>query len=159
MKRQSNLFEKIISFENALNASRKARRGKRHKPSTATFEYNLEKNLLKIIEFLSNKTYTPGAYCDFHIYDPKKRIISAAPYFDRVIHHALINIIEPIIAKSFILYDTYACIKGRGTHKAVERYKEFQKKNKYVLKCDIRKYFENVDQEILLNKVNKEDKV
>ncbi|MCP4265528.1 MAG: RNA-dependent DNA polymerase [Candidatus Brocadiaceae bacterium] len=157
MKRQNNLFEKIISFENILNASRKARRGKRHKHSTATFEYNLERNLLKIIEVMSNKTYIPGDYRDFHIYDPKKRIISAAPYFDRVIHHALINIIEPVISKSFI-YDTYACLKGKGTHKAVQRYKEFQKKNKYVLKCDIRKYFESVDQEILLNKVKKKIK-
>ncbi len=157
MKRQNNLFEKIISFENILKASKKARRGKRYKASTALFEYNLECNLLKIIEVLSKKTYVPGAYCDFHIYDPKKRIISAAPYFDRVIHHALINIIEPIIGKSFI-YDTYACLTGRGTHKAVQRYKEFQKKNKYVLKCDIRKYFENVDQEILLNKVKKKIK-
>ncbi len=157
MKRKNNLFERIISFENILKASKKARRGKRYKASTALFEYNLERNLLKIIEVLSNKTYVPGAYCDFHIYDPKKRIISAAPYFDRVIHHTLINIIEPTIGKSFI-YDTYACLKGRGTHKAVQRYKEFQKKNKYVLKCDVRKYFENVDQEILLNKVQKKIK-
>lgn len=152
MKRKNNLFEKIISFENILNASKKARRGKRYKASTAMFEYNLERNLLKIIEVLSNKTYVPGAYCDFHIYDPKKRIISAAPYFDRVIHHALINIIEPIIGKSFI-HDTYACIKGKGTHKAVQRYREFQKKNNYVLKCDIKKYFESVDHDILLYKV------
>lgn len=157
MKRQNNLFEKIISFENILKASKKARRGKRYKASTAIFEYNLERNLLKIIEVLSNKTYVPGTYRDFHIYDPKKRVISAAPYFDRVIHHALINIIEPIIGESFIC-DTYACIKGRGTHKAVQRYKEFQRKSKYVLKCDIRKYFESVDQEILLNKVKKKIK-
>ncbi len=157
MKRQNNLFEKIISFENILNASRKARRGKRYKTSTAMFEYNLERNLHKIIKVLQSKTYIPGTYRDFHIYDPKKRIISAAPYFDRVIHHALINIIEPLIAKSFI-HDTYACLKGKGTHRAVQRYKEFQKKNKYVLKCDVRKYFESVDQEILLRKVTKKIK-
>ncbi len=152
MKRENNLFEKIVSFENVLKASKRARRGKRYKASTAGFEYNLEHNLLKIIEVLREKTYVPGCYCDFHIYDPKRRVISAAPYFDRVIHHALINIIESIAGKSFI-YDTYACIKGKGTHKAVQRYREFQKKNKYVLKCDIRKYFESVDHEILLNKV------
>lgn len=152
MKRQNNLFEKIVSFENVLKASKKARRGKRYKASTARFEYYLENSILKIIEVLKNKTYEPGSYYDFYIHDPKKRLISAAPYFDRVIHHALINIIGPIIEKSFI-YDTYACIKGKGTHKAVQRYKEFQKKNKYVLKCDIRKYFESIDLEILLNKV------
>ncbi|MCP4253061.1 MAG: RNA-dependent DNA polymerase [Candidatus Scalindua sp.] len=152
MKRQNNLFEKVISFENILKASKKARRGKRYKASTAAFEYNLESNLLRIIEVLKNQTYIPGAYCDFRIYDPKRRIISAAPYFDRVMHHALINVVEPIIGKSFI-YDTYACIKDKGTHKAVLRYREFQKKNKYVLKCDIRKYFESIDHEILFGKI------
>ena len=157
MKRENNLFEKIISFENILNASKKARRGKRFKASTAQFEYRLEQNILKIANVLSNKIYVPGTYRNFPIYDPKTRIISAAPYFDRVIHHALINIIGPVITKSFI-YDTYACIKGKGTHKAIQRYKEFQKKNKYVLKCDIRKYFENIDQEILLNKIKKKIK-
>lgn len=157
MKRQNNLFEKIVSFENVLKASKKARRGKRYKASTARFEYNLESGILKIIEDLRSKTYEPGAYYDFYIYDPKKRLISAAPYFDRVIHHALINIIGPIIEKPFIC-DTYACIKGKGTHKAVQRYREFQKKNTYVLKCDIKKYFESIDHEILLNKVKKKIK-
>ncbi len=152
MKRQNNLFEKIVSFRNILKASKKARRGKRYNASTAAFEYNLESNLLRIIEVLKNKTYIPGAYCDFQIYDPKRRIISAAPYFDRVMHHALINVVEPIIGKSFI-YDTYACIKGKGTHKAVLRYRDFQKKNRYVLKCDIKKYFENIDHEILSGKI------
>ena len=157
MKRQNNLFEKIISFENVLAATRKARRGKRYKASTSRFEYDLEKNILSLIDALENKTYVPGAYNDFYIYDPKKRVISAAPYSDRVIHHALINIIGPIIEKSFI-HDTYACIRGKGTHKAVQRYKEFQKRNKYVLKCDIRKYFERVDREILLNMIEKKIK-
>ncbi len=152
MKRQNNLFEKVISFQNILKASKKARRGKRYKASTAAFEYNLESNLLRIIEVLKNKTYVPGAYCDFRIYDPKRRIISAAPYFDRVMHHALINVVEPIIGKSFS-YDTYACIKDKGTHKAVLRYREFQKKNKYVLKCDIKKYFESIDHETLFGKI------
>ena len=154
MKRENHLFERIISFENVLKASRKARRGKRYRASTARFEYDLEKNIFKIIEVLKGKTYEPGPYYDFPIYDPKKRLISAAPYFDRVIHHALINIIEPIIGKSFI-HDTNACIKGKGTHKAVQRYKEFQKRNRYILKCDIRKYFLNIDHEILFNMVLK----
>ena len=152
MKRQNNLFEKILSFENVLKATKKARRGKRYKASTARFEYNLENGILKIIDVLKNKTYEPGSYYDFYIHDPKKRLICAAPYFDRVIHHALGNIIGPIIENSFI-HDTYACMKEKGTHKAVQRYKEFQKENTYVLKCDIRKYYESIDHEILLNKV------
>lgn len=157
MRRANNLHEKIVSFENVLLASRKARKGKRFKASTALFELELEKNIFKILEVLSNKTYQPGSYTDFFIYDPKMRLISAAPYFDRVIHHALINIIEPIIGKAFI-HDTYACIKDRGTHKAVQRYKNFQKKNNYVLKCDIKKYFFNIDHEILFDQVKRKIK-
>ncbi len=140
-----------------LKASKKARRCKRYKASTAIFEYDLERNIIKIIEVLKNKTYEPGAYYDFYIHDHKKRLISAAPYFDRVIHHALINVIEPIIEKSFI-YDSYACIKGKGTHKAVQRYNEFKRLNVYVLKCDIKKYFESIDHEILLNIIGKKIK-
>ena len=113
MKRENNLFERIISFDNVLKSSLKARRGKRFRASTARFEYALEKNIFKIIETLKSKTYEPGPYYDFYIHDPKRRVISAAPYFDRVIHHALINVIEPVMGKSFI-HDTYACIKGKG---------------------------------------------
>jgi RNA-directed DNA polymerase len=152
MKRYNNLYKKITSFENILDATRKARKGKRFKQSTALFELELEKNIFKIMEVLKNKTYEPGAYRDFYIYEPKKRLISAAPYYDRVVHHALINIIEPVIGKSFI-HDSYACIKGKGTHKAVKRYRQFCKQNRYVLKCDIVKYFPHIDQDILLDQV------
>lgn len=152
MRRFGNLFEEIISFENILAASRKARKGKRFKAGTALFEYNLENNIFTIIDLLKSKTWQPGVYTDFYIHDPKKRMISAAPYFDRVVHHALINVIGPVLSRSFI-YDTYACIKDKGTHKAVSRYREFQKKFPYVLKCDIQKYFQNIDHEILYIKI------
>lgn len=157
MKRHGNLYQQIVSFENIFYASRKARKGKRFKRSTALFEFALEKNIYKIIECLKNKTYEPGCYRDFFIYDPKLRLISAAPYFDRVIHHAIINVIEPLIGKAFI-YDTYACIRNKGTHRAVRRYKKFQENNKYVLKCDIRKYFPTVDHNILIKKLEKKIK-
>ncbi len=157
MKRYGNLYSKIISFENIFYASRKARKGKRFKYSTALFELELEKNIYKIMECLKNKTYEPGCYRDFYIYDPKLRLISAAPYFDRVIHHAINNIIEPLVGKAFI-YDTYACISNKGTHRAVKRYKKFQEKNKYVLKCDIKKYFPSVDHKILIKKLEKKIK-
>ena len=152
MKRFGNLYKDITSFENVLRASRMARLGKRYKTSTARFEFALEKNILKIIRELKEKTYTPGPYKDFIIYEPKMRQISAAPYYDRVIHHALMNIVEPLVRTSYI-HDTYACIKGRGTHSAVDRYKQFQRKNTYVLKCDIKKYFQNIDHEILMEKL------
>lgn len=157
VKRTNHLFPEIISFENILAASQKARRGKRFRAATAGFELNLEKNLFKISEALKQKTWQPGAYTDFMIHDPKTRLISAAPYFDRVIHHALINVIEPVMGRSFIP-DTYACIQDRGTYRAVERYKTFQKKNRYVLKCDIQKYFQSIDHDILFEKIRKKIK-
>jgi retron-type reverse transcriptase len=152
MKRKGGLFQKINSFENLLEASRKARRGKRYKAGTARFEKDLEKNLFKIMMVLEEKSYEPGPYRNFYIKDPKKRLISAAPYPDRVIHHALINVIGPIIERSFI-FDSYACIKEKGTHKAIERYRAFLPKNSHVLKCDIKKYFWNIDHDILLHQL------
>lgn len=152
MKRYGNLFEKITSFDTILSATKKARRGKRFKASTLLFEHNLEKNILEIRNVLRNKTWSPGNYHDFHIYEPKKRLISAAPYFDRIIHHALISIIEPLMVKSFI-YDSYSCIKGKGTHKAVSRFKEFMRRNAFVLKCDIKRYFPSIDHLILFEKI------
>ena len=151
-KRAGNLYTKIVDFKNILQACKKAKKGKKFKKATAIFELNLEKNIIKIQEILINKSYRPSKYNDFYVTDSKKRLISAAPYFDRVIHHALMNIIEPILCKSFI-FDSYACVKGKGTHAAVKRYKKFMKNNTYVLKCDIKKYFHNINHEILFNQI------
>ena len=148
MKTYNHLFEQICSFENLLSAAKKAQKGKRSKQDVAMFNFRLEHELLKLQEELLNGTYQPGEYYEFYIFEPKKRMISAAPYRDRVVHHALCNVIEPIFDKSFI-YDTYACRKGKGTHRAVERFTQFCRKNKYVLKCDIKKYFPSIDHEIL----------
>lgn len=157
MKRAKGLYSEIIAFDNVLLATRKARKGKRYNASTALFELAVEKNIFRIMEILKAKTWEPGQYTDFFIHDPKTRLISAAPYFDRVIHHALITIIEPVIGKSFIC-DSYACVKDKGTHKAVFRYRDYQKKYPYVLKCDIKKYFQNIDHEILFLQVRRKIK-
>lgn len=157
MKRYGGLYDHISSFENLLRASRKARRGKRFRPQTARFELNLEKELLRLHRELKHQTYQHGGYRDFFVYDPKMRLISAAPYRDRVVHHALCQIIEPIFDRTFI-YDSYACRQGKGVHRAVNRYTQFCRKNRYVLKCDIRKYFPSVDHEILLEAVTKKIK-
>ncbi len=149
MKTYNHLFGKITSFENLLLAARKAQKNKRLKPATALFNLNLEKELLSLQADLLEKNYHHGAYRDFQIHDPKKRLISAAPYRDRVVHHALCNIIEPIFDRRFI-HDSYACRIGKGTHAAMKRYSVFARKNKYVLKCDIRKYFQSIDQAVLL---------
>ena len=148
MKTHNRLFQKIYAFENLLNAARKAQRGKRFQDPVARFNFHLEKELYRLQTELQTQTYRPGPYHEFHIYEPKLRKISAAPYRDRVVHHALCNIIEPIFDPTFI-FDSYACRKGKGTHKAVDRFTAFNRKNTYVLKCDIKKYFPSIDHEIL----------
>ncbi|MBN1479308.1 group II intron reverse transcriptase domain-containing protein [candidate division KSB1 bacterium] len=154
MKTFNNLYPQICSFENMLSAAHKAQKGKRYKTSTAMFNINLEKELSDLREALVQQTYTPGPYTEFYIYEPKKRKISAAPYRDRVVHHALYNVIEPIFENIFI-YDSYANRKGKGTHKAILRYQEFCRKNRYVLKCDIQKYFPSIDFDILKTEIRR----
>ena len=150
MKTFTNLYPQICSFENLLSAAKKAEKGKRSKASVARFNVDLEKNIFQLQRQLSDHSYRPGKYRHFTVYESKKRLISAAPFRDRVVHHALCNIIEPLFERSFI-YDSYACRKGKGTHKAVQRFTEFAKKNRFVFKCDIRKYFPSIDHQILLS--------
>ncbi|MBP8981177.1 MAG: hypothetical protein KBG09_08045 [Syntrophobacterales bacterium] len=157
MKRYGDLFGKLISFENLYQASRKARAGKRGKPGCAAFEMDIEEELMRLRRELADKTYRPGPYREFTIYESKERKISAAPYRDRVVHHALCNIIEPIFEKSFI-YDSYACRPGKGTHAAVNRFTAYVRNYPYVLKMDIRKYFPSIDHEILYKKIAKKIK-
>src|SRR5690606_4717550 len=111
-KTVKHLYEKICSFDNLLVAAKKARKGKRYLPDVAAFHVRLEENLLALQEELRQQTYQPGEYRAFFIHDPKKRLISAAPYRDRVVHHALCNIIEPIFERGFI-HDSYANRKGK----------------------------------------------
>ena len=148
MKRFKNLYPELCDFENLLLAAKKAQRGKRAIRQVAEFNHNLEYELLTLKEELEAQTYKPGTYRTFTINDPKTRLISAAPYRDRVVHHALCNIVEPLIERTFI-HDSYACRKGKGTHAAVDRYTQFSRQYPYVLKCDIRKYFPSIDHEIL----------
>jgi len=157
MRRFGNLFDQIASFENLFLASRKARRGKRLKDNVIRFEANLEEELFMLREELLAKTYEPGPYREFTIFERKPRKISAAPYRDRVVHHALCNIIEPIFERSFI-FDSYACRTGKGTHRAVDRFTEFCRKNQFVLKTDIRKYFPSMDHTILFKKIERKIK-
>ena len=99
MKRHGSLWPQIVDFANLLAAARQAQRGKRFRDNVLAFNYNLEGNLLQLREDLTAKTYQPGAYRTFEIVEPKRRLISAAPYRDRVVHHALCNVIVPAIAQ------------------------------------------------------------
>lgn len=147
MKRHGNLWNQVVSFEALLHAAEEARRGKRFRPAVAAFHFDQERALWKLHEELSTKTYRPGAYRSFFIFEPKKRQISAAPYRDRVVHHALTGVLEPIFEKTFIA-DSYACRKGKGTHAGVNRCQEFARRFRYVLKADIQKFFPSLDHEI-----------
>src|SRR5207245_951892 len=108
----------------------------------------LERQLWALHEDLKGRCYRPGAYRTFFIHEPKTRQISAAPYRDRVVHHALTRVLEPIYERSFV-FDSYACRKGKGTHAAVRRCQHFARHFRYVLKADVRKFFPSLDHEIL----------
>lgn len=148
MQRYGHLWGRMISFENLLRAAEKAMRGKRFRPSTSRFHFYLEQELWQLHRELAGKTYQPGRYRTFHVFEPKKRMISAAPYRDRVVHHALTGMLEPIFERSFI-HDSYACRKGKGTHAAVRRTQDFSRKFRYVWKADIRKFFPSMDHQVL----------
>jgi len=148
VKTEKNLFEPVTAFENVLSAARKAAKGKRETRSVLHFYAHLEDNLWQIIAELKNKTWRPGTYKNFSIYKPKPRLISAAPFRDRVVHHALINVIGPLLEQTLI-HDTYANRIGKGTHKAIRRYQHYLRRFDYALKCDVKKYFPSVDHEIL----------
>jgi retron-type reverse transcriptase len=148
MKRYGNLYPQITDFANLVLAAHQAQRGKRFREKILKFNYNLEAELAKIKSELESKTYQPGRYKTFEICEPKPRLISAAPYRDRVVHHALCNIIVPIFERTFIA-DSYANRLGFGTHKALRRFTSFARSSRYILQCDIKKYFPSIDHEIL----------
>lgn len=157
MKRHGNLWESLISFENLYLAYRKAIRGKRLRKDVAFFIVNAESELLTLQEQLQDKTYQPGRYRTFYVYEEKKRLISAAPFRDRVVHHALCNILEPIFERSFIV-DLYSNRSGKGQHLAVKRAQYFARSFPYVLKCDIKKYFPSIDHGIMKGLLRKKIK-
>lgn len=148
MKRHKHLFDQVPAYENLLDAFYKARKGKRNKLDAHQFEAHLEDNLFQLQRELTTGSYQPGPYHTFKIYDPKERLISAAPFRDRVVHHAVCKVVMPLFERSFIP-DTYANRKGYGTHAAIRRCQQYMRQYKYVLKCDIKKYFPSIDHEIL----------
>jgi RNA-directed DNA polymerase len=148
MKRYGNLWPAITNFENLLQAARQAQQGKRFRPNVLAFNFGLERELFSLQAELKDHTYQPGGYNTFEIKDPKPRLISAAPYRDRVIHHALCNVIEPLLEPTLITH-TYANRVGFGTHRALKQFTVWARSHRYCLQCDIQKYFPAIDHEIL----------
>jgi RNA-directed DNA polymerase len=157
MRRLGNLFAAFASFENLYKAAKKAVKGSSGSSEALRFLFNLEPELLALERELATCTYAPGPYSYFTIYEPKERNIAVAPFRDRVVHHALVNVLEPIYEKVFI-YDSYATRKEKGTHAAVRRAQTFSRKNRWYLKCDVSKFFPSVDIGILMEQIRRKIK-
>jgi len=157
MKIYRNIFGQIISIESLFSAWHNFRQGKRKKLDVAEFELHLEKNLFALYRKLVSGRYKHGRYYGFYIQDPKLRHIHKAQVRDRVVHQAVYSVLTHIYEPTFI-YDSYSCRINKGTHKAIARFELMTRKisqnytkSCYVLKCDIRKFFDSVNHHILLN--------
>lgn len=151
------MFEQIVSLENLFSAWYEFRRGKRGRADVQEFERDLEDYLFQLYDDLRCGRYRHGSYQRFHIFDPKHRIIHKATVRDRLVHHAIYRVLYPVLDRSFI-FDSYSCRIGKGTHAAVDRLEMFARKVSrnyqkpcWALKFDIKKFFDSVDHEILLN--------
>lgn len=143
-------FEQITAWSNLLVAYRKAAAGKRGKPAVAAFEFHAADSLLAIQTALRDGDWCPGPYTHFQIHSPKKRRISAAPFADRVVHHAVCNVIAPAFEREFIA-GSYANREGKGTHRAIDRLQFFCRRYRYALRLDIVKHFPSIDHAVLLS--------
>ena len=157
MKFYRNLFDQITSTENLFAAWDGFKVGKRSKLDVMKFEWNLEENIFKLHRELIRKTYKHGAYSGFYIRDPKQRHIHKALVRDRVLHHAVFSVLNPIFEETFIS-TSFSCRVGYGTHKGVTALEKTLRKvakngaaDCYALKCDIRKFFDTVDHGTLMS--------
>ncbi len=152
MKRINNLYSKICSIENLNLADEKARKGKAYQYGVMQHDKNREFNILKLRQMLLVKSYRTSAYKKFTIHDPKEREIFCLPYYpDRIVHHAIMNILEPVFISKFTA-DTYSCIKGKGIHGALRNIKSALRdkpNTQYCLKLDIQKFYPSIDHDIL----------
>lgn len=144
----TTMFDAITSWDNLWLAYRQAARGKRRIASAAAFDHQVADRLITLQTELQNKCYQPGAYRHFFIHEPKRRKISAAPFRDRVVHHALCNLIEPIFNAHFIEH-SYGNRRGKGTHRAVDRVQHWARHYRYVLRMDVVQHFPSLDHELL----------
>ncbi len=153
MKRHGNLYDQVISLDNLRDADEKARKGKLRTYGVKVQDKNREANLQTLHEQLKAGTYKPSPYTTFVIHEPKERVIYRLPYFpDRIVHHAIMNVVAPIWQRIFIR-DTYCGLKGRGIQAAADRVKYFLRTDpegcRYCLKIDIRKFYPSIDHDVL----------
>jgi len=144
----------MASPENLLAAATEAMRGKRSRPPAARFFARWETEALRLSEELQEGSYQPGRYTYFKIFEPKERVVAAAPFRDRVVHHALVRVLQPLFEPRFI-EDSFACRPGKGTHAGVRRAAEFARRFPVGLKCDLRRYFPSIDHDILMGRLRR----
>ena len=155
MKRYKKLWDEFISMENIDLAAKKAVKSKKNKNSVKYFLHNRERLLKELQESLINGSFNTSRYKIRTIYEPKKRDIYILPlYPDHIVHHALINVVGPIWQSTFVK-DSFACIPGKGLHRASLRTMDYMRKNKYVLQCDIRKFYPSIDHETIYKIIKK----
>ncbi|NQU82421.1 MAG: RNA-dependent DNA polymerase [Parcubacteria group bacterium] len=161
MKIYKNIFPQIISLENLFSAWNNFRKGKQKKLDVQKFECNLEQNIFQLHRDLKNKTYKHGSYSNFYIKDPKIRHIHKATVRDRILHHAIFKILSPIFDPTFIS-NSFSCRVGKGTHKGINTLDKIIRQTSnnsfkpcFILKCDIKKFFDSINHSILLNIIRK----
>lgn len=143
------LWERITSWENLYAAWRAAASGKRGRAPAARFEHRVADRLLELQSTLREESYRPAPYTSFYVHEPKRRKISAAPFRDRVVHHALCRVVEPLFEERFHPH-SYANRRGKGTHRAVTRLHSLARRYRYVLRMDVRKHFASIDHAVLI---------
>lgn len=160
-KKIKNCFDKNLTFKKLMEAHMRARNHKTYKREVIWFEINLENNITNLLNNIKNNKYKVGKYYQFKVYEPKERIINALPYIDRIVHQWYVEeFIKPYIVPKFVS-TTFACLEDRGTHKAVEevqRQLRIYKRNYgdfWILKCDIKRFFYNIDPYILFEIMKK----
>ena len=164
MKAVNNIYNNLINLENIFNAWAEFKQGKMNKPDVLSFERNLEDNLFSLHPELLNRTYIHGPYSTFHIHDPKSRLISKATVKDRLVHHLVFRELYRIFNPSFI-YHSYSSREGKGTHLAVKDLTSCLRKVSrnyahpcFALKCDIKKFFQSVPHQKLLEIIKRKVK-
>jgi RNA-directed DNA polymerase len=148
MKRHGSLFEKLVSWANLLRAAHKAGRRKSGRLVVQRFDFRREWELLRLQKELISGEYRPGPFTTHRISHPKPRLISAAPFRDRVVHHAVMNGLEPLLERHFHPH-SYACRQGKGTHAASRRLQELMRRSPFALQCDVRQFFPSIDHALL----------
>lgn len=157
----SGLWSQVIDFENIYAAYREAKKGKRYRAEVLRYSLNAEEHLTNLLSHLVWRTWQPGPAREFVVREPKLRAIQAPPFADRVLHHALVRVIEPIFERKFI-YDSYACRTGKGTQACVHRTQHFVRLARrrwgdgvYVIKADISKYFASIQHDVLMHEIGR----